>query len=388
LVLLLAFPAAAVPTAPADVYSYDLDTGETSLVSGAGSALLPSSGGRYIVWSDDRDVVPGFSVYGWAQDYNIHGYDTVLDQEFVICDAPYAQSRPVISGNIVLWDDCRRSDPSDEYGAQCDIMGYDLSTGKEFPVFVADVSAHGPAIDGDVVVWVQGAGVGSTNIYGMRLSRGEPFPICTAPDYQEHPDVSGDFIVWEDSRNASTTGTDIYGYDLVFGQEFAVCLNDRGQQSPSIDGDLVAWVDYRYQAPGNSKDIFGIDLTAMLEFPIVVAPGYQTHPQVSGRTVVWEDYDDASDTDIFGASMPEASELTAVFGPSGGDEGLFAPLATFPVAVGPGNQWSPSVGGGLVAYSDDGGLAGPAIPEPAAMSILAAGCVVLRRRFRRSGQAA
>jgi beta propeller repeat protein len=70
--------------------------------------------------------------------------------EFPICTAPGGQYWPAISGNIVVWADCRDAgDPR----TNSDIYGYDLRSGREFPVCTTPGSQGQPAISGNIVVW-------------------------------------------------------------------------------------------------------------------------------------------------------------------------------------------------------------------------------------------
>ena len=109
---------------------------------------------------------------------------------FALTLAPNRQSDPVVSGNIVVWEDYR------------------------------DYSTNG------------------SDIYGYNLTERRELTICTAPGDQTLPYVAGDIVAWQDARNGETT--DIYAYNLKSEQEFVVCNSPGAQTQPVVSQAFVA----------------------------------------------------------------------------------------------------------------------------------------------------
>jgi beta propeller repeat protein len=243
----------------------------------------------------------------------------VLD-EFPICTNAASQTNPVVSGDIVVWEDYRS-------GTNYDIYGKDLSTGQEFPICVEAHSQSAPAISGDIVVW-QDERNGGRDIYGYSLATKQEFAVCTQPGYQEYPAVSGDIIVWEDDRGGS--GDDIYGYDLATKQEFPICTRAGYQWFPAISDGTVVWYEHD-MGRQVYYDIYGKDLSTGEEFPVCVDySSAQTLPAISGDIVVWQDNRGGAYYDVYGYDLATKQE--------------------FPVCVDAGHQQYPAIADGVVVW--------------------------------------
>jgi len=86
-------------------------------------------------------------------------------------------------------------------------------------------------------------------------------------------------------------------------------------------------------------------------------------PVIDGNTVIWED-DRNGDYDIYGYDLSSGAE--------------------FPICIRPGDQIAPDVAGDTVVWWDynNGDIVGAIIPEPATLSLLALGSMVILRRRR------
>ncbi|MFH1730031.1 MAG: hypothetical protein ABIF82_00090, partial [Planctomycetota bacterium] len=211
---------------------------------------------------------------------DIYGYDLSTGEEFPISTGDSEQFWPNVSGNFAVWQDDRNRimDPggSDLHEQNYDIYGYRFDTQEEFPICTAAGYQGDPAIDGDIVVWTDYRNSSNADIYGYNLQTGDEFTVCDAAGSQYRPDVSGDLVVWGDSRNSTS---DIYGRDLSTGEEFAVCTSPGDQLWPAIDGDIVAWVDDRSGEIG--FEIYACNLSSGEEFPVSTESTMSFEPDVS-----------------------------------------------------------------------------------------------------------
>lgn len=284
---------------------------------------------------------------------------------FPICTDDAEQSEPVISGNIVVWQDKRNGVNS--------IYGYDLIEKTEFLIrenignTVYNID-HGPDIGGDIVVWQERSEEGDYDIWRYDLETKTVLPVCTDPDHQIFPRVGGNYIFWLDKYeytelvvyNISTgetlvpfdefgpssynvsgntlvwgTGSRIFVYNLESTEQFTMTVGGP-QRSLDINGNMVAWID---KSPTSSLwtywragDIVVCDLTKghVIRLPETWA-GVST-PAVSGEFVVWAD--DRNDSwDIYGYDLSNEIE--------------------FPICTEEGDQIQVSMDGNTVVWVDD-----------------------------------
>jgi beta propeller repeat protein len=135
---------------------------------------MPRISGNIVVWYDFRHDPTGA-----AGNADIYGYDLATGQEFAICTAGGRQWYPDVDGNIVVWEDSRNGNP--------DIYGKDLSTGQEFAIATGSTSQENPVISGDLVIWQQYVTPEERHegdVWGCNLANGYIGPVCTAPSNQ------------------------------------------------------------------------------------------------------------------------------------------------------------------------------------------------------------
>jgi len=297
-----------------------------------GDQTRPDISGNIVVWQDGRNG-----------NWDIYSYDLSTGQESIICSHPTAQSNPAVDGDTVVWCDYR---PGDQ---ERDIYGYTLSTGIEFPICTAVDEQDHPDIWGDVIVWSDDRAhnpieLGVWDIYGLRLSTGTEFPVCTAVDGQGEPATNGSIVVWHDLRsrngNEQLGGEyrDIYGLDLRTGIEFPICTANMEQEAPTISGDIVVWMDTRNGEA--NRDIYGFDLSTYTEFPISTNKWTELYPAISGNFVVWQDNRNGN-WDIFGYDLSTKTE--------------------FAIATGPYDQTHPAICGDTVVWEMNGDIYGARI---------------------------
>ncbi|MBK5225378.1 MAG: hypothetical protein JJD96_02230 [Thermoleophilia bacterium] len=104
-----------------------------------------------------------------------------------------------------------------------------------------------PVISGNLVVWEETYGTTPPyfKVYYKYLDGPGPLPVSDSPFSQRGHDVSGNKIVWSDSRNGND---DIYMFDTTTQQETAVIQKAGNQRTPKIEGDWLIWSEPGYQS--------------------------------------------------------------------------------------------------------------------------------------------
>ncbi|HEX8600815.1 MAG TPA: hypothetical protein VF952_20135 [Chloroflexia bacterium] len=303
------------------VRGVNLTNRQTFSISPSAAGQLPSTDGTRVVWLDSRNARNSSTT---DRLNNLDIYGARLDGsggELTVSKAANLQSRPRVSGNIVVWSDHRaaRSAEDSESG---DIYMYDFSTGQETRVSAARSAQIRPVTNGKVIVWEDYRNEPNpegfnSDIYGYDIATKQEFLITGAPDQQADPAIWGNVVVWSDFRKREDFNADLYGYDLATKQEFLISDAPGSQSQPAIDGYLVAWADYRNEPnpeSGKNSDIYGFDLITKREFPIFTGAGVQGGVTVAGNTVVWEDFPsgdvDAGESDIKAVTVSGVTSTT------------------------------------------------------------------------------
>lgn len=159
-----------------------------------------------------------------------------------------------------------------------------------------------PDIATRYLVWQDHRGDSDTpngkRIWSKDLSTRGEAPVSSFATEHANPRISGRWVVWTDSRNGND---DIFARKLPDGKTLRVTNNVAHQMNPVIDGTIVAWEDYR----NGTADIFKRDIAVKIkkkhrklkrkkyklgpETQVVTGPGDQTSPSISGGTVAWRD---------------------------------------------------------------------------------------------------
>jgi beta propeller repeat protein len=151
-----------------EIYYRDINTSDSArtvnLSTSSYAQWHPAISNGVIVWTEDRGGLTGWDIYGFDT-------NNIAAGTFVICEDSGNQTRPDISGNIVVWEDAG------------EIYAIDLSEIEPIPFPVSDGSGDNqlPAVSGDVIVWQWGVD-GSYDICGARLTKVIPSSLTvTSP---------------------------------------------------------------------------------------------------------------------------------------------------------------------------------------------------------------
>jgi beta propeller repeat protein len=238
-----------------DIYLYNLTTAsETAIILDSDNQEHPGISGNLIVWQDDRNGSPDVYLYDLAT-----SLETLLTP-----DTPGSnQEYPAISGTKIVWQDNRHYYDDTYYvdnwleDYYYDILMKDIATG-ELTNVSHDLSDPGldetrPVISGDIVVWSDERWSGPYDIYMNDTTTGDLYMVAeNNADEKILPAIDGTTIIWLNER-VGTGYSDIYlkdvstlppaGSDTRITTEESIIV-DSGK-GPKISGNRIVWTDYR-----------------------------------------------------------------------------------------------------------------------------------------------
>lgn len=165
-----------------DIYLYDLSSGEEMQVtSSTEDQVSPAIYGNVIVWEDyrnaDQAVSDDMTLQELSQlDADVYMYDLSTGEEFLVTENESWQGQPAIYGDRIVWTDLRNVEQAEDENTTSDlsmfdgdIYMFDLSTGEEF-LITEDLSLQEePAIYENRIVWTDYR-KGNSYIYMFELS--------------------------------------------------------------------------------------------------------------------------------------------------------------------------------------------------------------------------
>ncbi len=296
-------------------------------VSPAGNTQSrPSVSGDIVVWQE------------FLGDYwDIYGVDLADDPEGLIAVVAFDdadQTRPSIWGSQVAWED--------NFEGFLDIWVSDISDTDNivrYPLPLFDTDQAFPRIHGNTVVWQDlfvdpDTGQSDWDIYAADITDPNAviYPVAVYEGDQKRPDVYRSRIVWQDDF---ADVEDILAADLWRRNDPEVSLVsavDTPQTFPATDGRYVIWQeDFDEEVVG----LYGADVSDPanpVEFFIAEAYGQEVNPRLSGHLVIWQD-NRSGFWDIYGHNL-----ITGL---------------TFQITGDEFNQTRPDIDGRLVVFEDD-----------------------------------
>ncbi|HET7232495.1 MAG TPA: hypothetical protein VFJ16_20975 [Longimicrobium sp.] len=266
---------------PLVVRAYDFASGtQTKVAEVYGDFAYPHTAGRWVVWSDERQMIhlrdqatgavrdlgPGFtprvSAEGRvayirfdrpngvdARNRNVAVYDAATGSTRVLTHYTEGVSggdeahEPTVDGNIVVWTVLP---VYPNYTSTIRMMN--LATGEERELYrINNLLATRVSVSSGRIVWAERLPDRSAAVMLYDVSTGarrQITPSGARPSWD--PRISGGLVVWEDGRNSTSARmpeNDIYAFDLASGREIAVAAGPNHQGWPSVDGDRVVWTE-------------------------------------------------------------------------------------------------------------------------------------------------
>ncbi|WP_425800915.1 hypothetical protein ACHOLT_11980 [Desulfitobacterium sp. Sab5] len=265
--------------------------------------------GDIVVWSDLRNENRSLRDLGDIEKANadIFMYNLKTGEQKQISTDPSAQLYPKIWQNYVIWQD-NRNDTTKDYPGKWSLYLYDINTGKE-QVVTSTLAAHSTYNIHDFrIVWEDDRNNKATNIvrggdnlpennkdiFCLDIKDEKEFPIATGPLMESKPDVYGDYVVWED-RNNGSYNADIVLYDISRKETTNITKDKFDQADPKIFGDNLVWMDERRGTSTNdvfingqppNSDIFMYNLKTKTTRSLT-GDGPQILPVISANWVVY-----------------------------------------------------------------------------------------------------
>jgi hypothetical protein len=271
-----------------DVYAKSLTSGRQMRLTIRPSAVAgPVISGEVIAWQDCRDCRQVQNPVGYTGS-RIFAKNLATGREIVVARRSQDQFAPAVSGNILVW--------VDHLKRRWSVFGKNLATGREFQVARTRSMTPSPAISGNIVVWVDRKRGGQEVILGKNLRTGKTFQVA-GPERStvlSDPKISGNRVIWTSSHSLSNA-VSIDSKELSSGKLFRAVTIASNRYNPeqgpdeSISGPVIVWQAASHElSPSNPNfDIFAYDMSTGRRFHIS-QPGYSNEaPDISGRTLVW-----------------------------------------------------------------------------------------------------
>ena len=246
----------------------------------------------------------------------------------------YAQERPDIDGNMIVWEDDRNGNKDIYFGKVDEFRELSAYTGKQITTNPA--SQEKPSISGDYIVW-QDYRNGNWDIYLYKRSTGKETQLTADPGKQWMPIVRGNYAAWY-AINDSSSRTNVVLYDIAAGKvkkvidcnALTTIPGGQTEFKPALSEKYVAWVegdDWKVQV--HYYDIAAEKIVG----PVSTSTATQAWPSLHGSLIVWEDYRHGN-ADIY---------MTDLANPSEEEQRITSNTL---------DQVSPAISGSIIAWED------------------------------------
>ena len=267
-----------------DIYAVSLSDRQIfSITAGRpGSASDPDIANGIIVWAQSGPDSP-------IHNRDIYTKNLATGEEFVIAATSADETRPAISGSLVIWI-------SDD-GQTRQLMGRDISTMSPSFAIAQNLAEHQiPALHGDRVVWAEQVTRADGSVVDSVFTRtlgGTMQPVVQdllPPGYFRF-DSAGDVIVY------TPNGVDLALFNVKTGETTSLATF---ANAPTTDGRYVCW-----SQGGNFHEPYGqiecYDLVSRIDFDATPYYGqrrwrtaedffYNNSPQLRAGMLIWRQY--------------------------------------------------------------------------------------------------
>jgi len=249
-----------------DIGIYDVQSDTNWILSSNDGATqrYPEASAQYIICEDNS-----------GESYNVAVYDDQTDAFVRIAPSSALQTNLAIDGSLAVWRDDRDNTRQ--------IYLCDLSVTPYAPhlVCASDFEQWRPVISGNIVVWQDHAADPDINLVAYDISRQEIVWSNTETTEQTYPSISNGIIVWQERPVGSTNGYDIRGYDLNTGAWLDIATGNEDDQMPVISGRMVVW-------QRNGTDIVGVTIPTPMALVVTTPNDSEQFLAGSQMTIAWE----------------------------------------------------------------------------------------------------
>ncbi|GAB4284454.1 MAG: hypothetical protein Kow0067_06350 [Coriobacteriia bacterium] len=270
--LVYSWSSALLPGNGVDVIVYDLKTGSTRSLSGAGNQSNPRIAEPWVVYMDDA-----------AGDAEIKAYNIEEDSTVTLTANGTDDVGPDIDGTLVAWMDSPVTPRN--------IRWRDLATGETGTV--PGVShPNGVTVDKRRIVYYDDKVAGTWGVYVYNVDTGNEITVRqvnSANTSIADTCLFGDVASWTEWSNATPGDKNIVSGILSTGT-LAYTANLPGiQQYPTRSRDITPFQDERSGTP-DIYTYWAEEITT--HHPVATGTGIQITPEAFGRRVVYEQDDD------------------------------------------------------------------------------------------------
>lgn len=245
-----------------DVFLYNIETKELKqLTHNPAAQRNPSLWQHYVVWEDNRDDMTE-DYYGV---WNVYLYDLANGEEKRITTGEADHIHPSIRDGQIVWQDNRSNTNIKYRGCEnCpeynwDIYLHNIFTGEEQAVATGPAMECDPDVSGDLVVWAECRELDNADILMKNLVSSQVTKVADNSYHQWQPQVDNGRVVWTDESrghsindvNPDYANADVLLHDTRSGWTTRL-TGDWIQSQPLISGPYVAFlydtqVNPRYQ---------------------------------------------------------------------------------------------------------------------------------------------
>lgn len=179
--------------------------------------------GDWLVWED-------------AARSDIYAYNIPAGNGLYITSDAFVQRNPVITGNVVLWEDYR--------GGEARIYAYFLDTAETRRISDGPGNHRNPSAYGTLVAWEDDRN-GTRDIWAARLDGTAPFPIHEGPDRESDPLVLDEVVYY---RTYRFNVWDIRAHDVRTNDTWEITSDVSINHAPFTNGRDVYFLTQYFSA--------------------------------------------------------------------------------------------------------------------------------------------
>jgi beta propeller repeat protein len=273
-----------------------------------------------LLWADLRNEKDEEKKKGLMEKANsdIFLYDISKDEMQQITTDKAAQTRPVIWGKYIAWQDNRDDELEDGY-PQWNIYLYDMENKSELRVTKErGIHTNCKLFDGKLI-WEDGRNftglqtvrlnsdmpINNTDIYMYIIDQDRHISIANGVYKDCNADIWKDYVVWE-CQEELKHNAEVMLYNLKSMDTQNITEDSYGQKEPAVSDDLIVWIDEKngienfdsIEKQRNGKSDIGVYDMKSSEKVLIEEEGAQTLCSVTPEYIVYSSRQDEKTSEI------------------------------------------------------------------------------------------